>query len=240
MSKLQSFFAIAFRIRISNALMSPLRLLGVIFLINAIDHHFKGSYLLIIQTIIFCFVTIYIGQKNNFSNFVTIDIEQKTIFQALSLLISIKKQFFQALSLLILSKKTIFQALSLLISIKKTIFQALSLLISIKKPIFQALSLLILGKKQISAVNIHLTPTQMKNKKHAVIYLLPRKGYFKAAFVFAQKASNLIMAGDITKVIKEDLANAKKYAEVRGLIIAVSNSNPLSDIEKLINFKIAN
>ena len=81
---------------------------------------------------------------------------------------------------------------------------------------------------------------RLKDKKRAIIYLLPRQGYFKVAFVFGQKATDQIMAGDIDAAIKEDLAGAKKYAEGRGLSIEVHNAKPINDIEKLIDIKIAN
>ncbi|MDQ1771917.1 DUF3788 family protein [Labilibaculum sp. A4] len=81
---------------------------------------------------------------------------------------------------------------------------------------------------------------RLKDKKRAIIYLLPRQGYFKVAFVFGQKATDQIMACDIDASIKEDLAGAKKYAEGRGLSIEVHNAKPINDIEKLIDIKIAN
>ena len=81
---------------------------------------------------------------------------------------------------------------------------------------------------------------RLKDKRRAIIYLLPRKDFFKVAFVFGQKATDQIMASNITKVIKEDLANAKKYAEGRGVSIEVHNSELINDIEKLMDIKIAN
>ena len=81
---------------------------------------------------------------------------------------------------------------------------------------------------------------RLKDKKRAIIYLLPRKNFFKVAFVFGQKATDQIMASNITQVIKEDLANAKKYVEGRGVSIEVHNSDLLSDINQLIDTKLAN
>lgn len=81
---------------------------------------------------------------------------------------------------------------------------------------------------------------RLKDKRRAIIYLLPRKNFFKVAFVFGQKATDQIMASNITQVIKEDLANAKKYVEGRGVSIEVHNSDLLSDINQLIDTKLAN
>lgn len=80
---------------------------------------------------------------------------------------------------------------------------------------------------------------RLKDKKRAIIYLLPKEGYFKAVFVFGQKASDQIMASNINSTIKEDLVNAKKYAEGRGIqILATEESLP--DIKTLIEIKLAN
>lgn len=80
---------------------------------------------------------------------------------------------------------------------------------------------------------------RLKDKKRAIIYLLPRQGYFKVGFVFGQKASDQIMASDINSAIKEDLAAAKKYAEGRGIHILTTKES-LSDIKTLIEIKLAN
>ncbi|BAX81658.1 DUF3788 domain-containing protein [Labilibaculum antarcticum] len=80
---------------------------------------------------------------------------------------------------------------------------------------------------------------RLKDKKRAIIYLLPRQGYFKVGFVFGQKASDQIMASDINSAIKEDLAAAKKYAEGRGIHILATKES-LSDIKTLIEIKLAN
>ncbi len=81
---------------------------------------------------------------------------------------------------------------------------------------------------------------RLKDKKRAIIYLLPHKGYFKVAFVFGQKATDQIMASDIAKVIKSDLANAKKYVEGRSIAIEVKNHEPIEDIDQLIDIKLLN
>lgn len=79
---------------------------------------------------------------------------------------------------------------------------------------------------------------RIKDKKRAIIYLLPRDGYFKAAFVFGDKAVAKIMESDISSAIKEDLNQARKYAEGRGIRIEVKGSDIISDIEKLVRIKL--
>ncbi len=80
---------------------------------------------------------------------------------------------------------------------------------------------------------------RIKDKKRAIIYLLPRDEYFKVAFVFGQKATNAILASNMNEEIKMKLTTAKVYAEGRGINIDVTGFEILNDIKKLIEFKLA-
>jgi hypothetical protein len=79
---------------------------------------------------------------------------------------------------------------------------------------------------------------RIKDKKRTIIYLLPRSGYFKVAFVFGEKAYNEIMNSKISNEVKTELSQTNKYAEGRGIRIEIKNENQLSDIEKLIDIKL--
>jgi hypothetical protein len=81
---------------------------------------------------------------------------------------------------------------------------------------------------------------RIKDKKRAIIYFLPRKNYFKVAFVFGQKATDIVMASDVFPGIKTELVQARKYAEGRGIRIAINNDLRIPDIKKLIEIKLAN
>ena len=80
---------------------------------------------------------------------------------------------------------------------------------------------------------------RMKDKKRAIIYLLPRNGFFKVALVFGQKATDSILVSRISEEIKEELKSAKVYAEGRGIRIDVKNKAVLKDIFELITIKLA-
>ncbi len=80
---------------------------------------------------------------------------------------------------------------------------------------------------------------KIKDKKRAIIYLLPRDKQFMAAFNFGQKDFEKIMDSNISEVIKHSLESAKVYAEGRGIRIEVKNQNPLKDISQLIDIKLA-
>lgn len=79
---------------------------------------------------------------------------------------------------------------------------------------------------------------RIKDKKRAIIYFLPRDKYFKVAFVFGQKAYDTIMKSKIDEQIKNDLQNAKKYAEGRGVSIEVRDESVFSDIKQLTEIKL--
>ena len=64
---------------------------------------------------------------------------------------------------------------------------------------------------------------RIKDKRRAIIYFLPRDNYFKVAFVFGQKATDIILNSDISESIKNELAQARKYAEGRGIRIEVND-----------------
>jgi len=81
---------------------------------------------------------------------------------------------------------------------------------------------------------------RISDKKRALIYLLPRDGFFKIAFVFGQKATDVILKSNISDDIKEEIKASKVYAEGRGIRIEVKKEDILSDIKKLITIKIAN
>ena len=81
---------------------------------------------------------------------------------------------------------------------------------------------------------------RMKDKKRAILYFLPRDGFFKVAFVFGQKATDVINKSCISEVIKEELKSARIYAEGRGIRIAVKNEAIMNDIFELITIKLAN
>lgn len=80
---------------------------------------------------------------------------------------------------------------------------------------------------------------RIKDKKRAIIYLLPRERYFKVAFIFGEKAIVKVMDSEISDQIKKELNEARKYAEGRGIRIDVENELIIPDIEQLIDIKLS-
>jgi hypothetical protein len=81
---------------------------------------------------------------------------------------------------------------------------------------------------------------RINDKKRAIIYLLPRDKFFKVAFVFGQKATDLIMQSQISNEIKKELESARVYAEGRGIRIDIKSDLQIKDIKGLIDIKLAN
>jgi hypothetical protein len=80
---------------------------------------------------------------------------------------------------------------------------------------------------------------RIKDKKRVILYLLPREKYFKAAFVFGQKATDLILKSRVSGEIKAELESAKVYAEGRGIRIEIRDELLLDDIKELIDIKLS-
>lgn len=81
---------------------------------------------------------------------------------------------------------------------------------------------------------------QIKDSKRVIIYLLPRDKFFKAGFVFGQKATDEILESDITEYLKNEIRYARVYGEGRGIRIEVKDNALLTDLKKLITIKISN
>jgi hypothetical protein len=81
---------------------------------------------------------------------------------------------------------------------------------------------------------------RLKDRKRAIVYLLPRRGFFRVAFVFGAPAVEIIMKSGIAPAIRSELAAARPYAEGRGIRIEVRDGSVLADIRKLVEIKLAN
>lgn len=80
---------------------------------------------------------------------------------------------------------------------------------------------------------------RIKDKKRAIIYLLPRDSFFMAAFVFGQKAAGEASESNISPEIKHLIDTAKVYTEGRGFRIEMREGSLINDIKTLINIKLS-
>lgn len=63
---------------------------------------------------------------------------------------------------------------------------------------------------------------------------------FEIIFVFGDKAVEMIVAENISQKIKDELQNARRYAEGKRLRVQVRDERYISDIESLIKIKVDN
>lgn len=81
---------------------------------------------------------------------------------------------------------------------------------------------------------------RIKDSERAIVYLLPRKDYFKVALVFGKKAKESALKSDVSSAVKTELRNAVVYAEGTGIRLDVKTKTIVKDIKKLIDIKILN
>lgn len=79
---------------------------------------------------------------------------------------------------------------------------------------------------------------QIRDKKRAILYLLPRDKYFQIALVFGERAVKDALNSEISLEIKENIESARVYAEGRGFRIEVRNNKDIQDIKKLVDIKL--
>lgn len=77
-------------------------------------------------------------------------------------------------------------------------------------------------------------------KKRNLFFLTPYEKYFQIAFVFGDKAVAVIEQSDIPPTIIDEIKNARKYVEGRGLRIAVKKQSDIRVVLKLTEIKIMN
>jgi hypothetical protein len=79
---------------------------------------------------------------------------------------------------------------------------------------------------------------RISHKKRVLIYLLPRDGFFKVAFVFGEKAIEEVKKSTINPSLIKELMNAKKYAEGKGIRFSVSSKDETLDALEFLRVKL--
>jgi hypothetical protein len=81
---------------------------------------------------------------------------------------------------------------------------------------------------------------RIKDKKRAIIYLIPGEKQFRASFVLGAKATDAALASGIAEAIKTIISKSPVYAEGRGVRILVEKKSMLKDLKTLVEIKLAN
>lgn len=81
---------------------------------------------------------------------------------------------------------------------------------------------------------------RLKDKKRNIIYMGPREDHIMVAFVFGDKGVDAVQDSNLPQSIKDELRNAKKYVEGRGIRLQVRNKSDVANIKTLVDIKLAN
>jgi hypothetical protein len=69
--------------------------------------------------------------------------------------------------------------------------------------------------------------------------MTPSQGHIMVAFAFSDKGVDAVENSSLPQPIKDELRNAKKYVEGRGIRLRVRNKTDLANIKHLVDIKIA-
>ena len=81
---------------------------------------------------------------------------------------------------------------------------------------------------------------KLLRKKRNLFFLTPFEGYFRLTFIFGDKAVAAIDASDVPREIVDELRQARKYAEGRGVSVFVRTPEDVETAKKLVAVKQAN
>jgi hypothetical protein len=81
---------------------------------------------------------------------------------------------------------------------------------------------------------------RLKDKKRNIIYMSPRDDHIMVAFVFGDKGVDAVQDSSLLESIKDELLNAKKYVEGRGIRLEVRTPAEAAKIKTLVDIKLAN
>ena len=74
-------------------------------------------------------------------------------------------------------------------------------------------------------------------KKRNLCFIAPRDGELRVVFVFGDKQYRDVLESSVQQDVKEQLANAKRYAEGRGISLVIRNNADLKTVEELLRIK---
>ena len=81
---------------------------------------------------------------------------------------------------------------------------------------------------------------RLQRKERNIVYLGPRASMFVAAFVFGDKAVNVIRKSDLPEYVLKMLAEAKRYGEGTPLRIHITKLEDLEVVKALAWIKLEN
>jgi hypothetical protein len=81
---------------------------------------------------------------------------------------------------------------------------------------------------------------QLKRKQRTVVYLIPCRGHFLAAFALGEKACAAAKDGGLPASVLAAIESAPRYPEGRGVRLEVRSARDVSSVTTLAAVKMAN
>jgi hypothetical protein len=79
---------------------------------------------------------------------------------------------------------------------------------------------------------------RLKQKKRAVLYMTPLKGYFRVSFAMGDKAARTAQKADIPRPVLEIIEKATRFPEGRAVRMEIRKKTDLPVVEKLAAIKM--
>lgn len=77
----------------------------------------------------------------------------------------------------------------------------------------------------------------IRKGKRTLFYMLPGAGAFAITFVFGEKATEAVMASEVSQALKDALLSATPYMEGRSLAMEIRQETDLQDFVRLLVIK---
>lgn len=80
---------------------------------------------------------------------------------------------------------------------------------------------------------------KVTRKSKTIFWLSIIKGSFRTTFYFTDKTEKVINGSSISRKLKEQFDNAKRFGKIRGITIAFKNKKDVEDAKKLLAIKLS-
>ncbi len=80
---------------------------------------------------------------------------------------------------------------------------------------------------------------KVTRKSKTIFWLSIIKGSFRTTFYFTDKAEKVINGSSISRKLKEQFDNAKRFGKIRGITVAFKNKKDVEDAKMLLAIKLS-
>jgi hypothetical protein len=81
---------------------------------------------------------------------------------------------------------------------------------------------------------------KLLRKKRNLFFMMPQKDHFLITVILGDRAVTEVEKSDVPEAVKRELRSARKYAEGRGVTVAVESRKDTDTVRRLVGIKLAN